>query len=219
MDFDPSLLPQQIVTDIPESFDLFGRSLRKWRVVLIQPRWSFAHRSKKGEAKNQNKKVRTFSLNELMRLPISDITEKSSIVFIWTPDSQLPLAIRLMESWGYRYNGVAFYWAKTRPDTNIENMHHLRDLPMSTGYITRSNPMPLLMGVKGEPGLKKHHINGDFRTRGDIRKLQFFPRQEDRQTPPEFRDLVEMLYDGPYLEIFGKGKEGWGSWQPPKTQP
>jgi len=214
MAIDLSKMAGEIVSSRPETRDLLGKSTRTWRVIYMAPAWNFAHRGSKGEGRNPNKNAPNLTIADLSHIPIPTLLEENGVVLMWTPDGRIPQALSLFEAWGLKYNGITFYWTKTRDGADLEALHHERDLPMSTGYITRGNPTPLLMGIRGEPGLRKHLIRGKLRTRGDIRKQQFAPRMPERRPHPKFRDLIEQLYEGPYLELFGEAPEGWDYWKP-----
>lgn len=213
MTIDLTKVPELIHSSRPPSFDLLGESTRRWKVVYMTPPWLFKHRSKKGDTKKPGGIAKpSIGFADLASLPLSDLLEKDAIVFVWAPDGQINKLLSLFDIWGLRYNGFAFYWARTREDTDRSAMHFERDLPMSTGYITRSNPIPLVMGVRGEPSLRKHlQQDGSKKSRKDIRKLQFAPYTSGG-AHPMFRDMVEQLYDGPYLELFGPGAPGWDHW-------
>ena len=216
---DFSKMAKEIVSERPETFDLLGESTRRWPVVYMTPPWIFPHRSEKGDTKKPNgQNGQALGIEDLATIPMGDILEKNGVVFIWTPDTQLPKVLSLLDIWGLRYNGTAFYWTRTREDTDLSAIHHEKDIPMYTGYITRGNPIPLIMGVQGEPGLRKHHhADGSYRPRKDIRKQQFAPYTSG-EAHEKFRDLVETLYDGPYLELFGRGKKGWDTWNPAPSE-
>ncbi len=213
MELDFTAIEKEIVTSRPETFDLLGKPMRTWPVIYLTPPWGFAYRGPKGEGR-VSRKTPTFGLSELATIPISRLLSDDGVVLMWVPDGRIPLALELLSIWGLRFNGMPFLWAKTRDDTVLESLHHEYDLPMGNGYITRGNPMPLVMGVRGEPSLRKHRIDGQLRPRHDIRKLQFAPRVERMKAHPKFRGLISQLYDGPYLEIFGDGEEGWDHWTP-----
>jgi N6-adenosine-specific RNA methylase IME4 len=202
-----------IITDRPMTYDLFGKMIRKWRVFYVDPPWKFNHRSELGEGRNPNRHYDTMSLEDMIVLPVGDLAEDNAVMAMWATDTTMAQAINLMHAWGFRYNTVLFYWLKTRLTTDLEAMHFEKDLPMGTGYISRANPEVILLGTRGEPSLRTHIINGVRRTRGDIRKVQFAPRGVHSAKPKMFMDLIEQLYDGPYLELFARNqREGWGSW-------
>lgn len=208
-------MPDEIISSRPPSFDLLGDSTRRWPVVHMKPPWVFKHRSKKGDSRKPGGiNAPSLDFEDIAKIPISTLLEKDSVVFVWTPDTQLPKILSLFDVWGLRYNGVAFHWTRTRENADLTSMHFEKDIPLYTGYITRGNPIQLVMGVKGEPSLRKHRMpDGSYRPRKDIRKQQFAPYTSG-DVHPRFRELIEQLYDGPYLELFSHGREGWDHWIP-----
>lgn len=215
MNVDFSHMQSQIRSERPPSVDLLGTSTRLWPVVYMTPPWMFRHRSEKGDSRGPSGgRTATYDFSDLASMPIPSLLERNAAVFVWAPDTQLPKVFSLFDVWGLRYNGIAFHWTRTREGADPECLHHERDVPMYTGYITRGNPVMLVMGVKGEPALRKHrHDDGTRRPLKNIRKQQFAPRPPEG-AHPRFRDLVAKLYDGPYLELFGDGAQGWDSWIP-----
>ena len=159
----------------------------------MTPPWLFPHRSAKGDSRKPGgSSTPSLSFEDIARIPIPTLIEKDAVVFVWTPDTQLPKVLSLFDVWGLRYNGTAFHWTRTREDTDLTSMHHERDIPIYTGYITRGNPIALVMGVKGEPSLRKHRMeDGTVRPRKDIRKQQFAPYTSGA-AHPRFRELVEQ---------------------------
>ena len=197
-----------IITDRPPAQDLFGRAERLWRVIYAAPKWRFEHYSDDEQASRT-------SFDDMLRLPVSSISEQDAVLFLWAPDTMTDKALALIRAWGFSYRGVAFHWAKTREATDLSAMHYQRDLPMSTGYITRGNIEPLLIATRGDPKLRKHHINGRYASRGDIRKLQFAPREKGGTRPEKFKALIEEIYEGPYLSLYDtRPRPQWGSWTP-----
>lgn len=197
-----------IITDRPPAQDLFGRAERLWRVIYAAPKWRFEHYSDDDQASRT-------SYDDMLRLPVSSISEADAVLFLWAPDTMTDKALALIRAWGFSYRGVAFHWAKTREATDLTAMHYQRDLPMSTGYITRGNVEPLLIATRGDPKLRKHLINGRYASRGDIRKLQFAPREKGGTRPEKFKALIEEIYDGPYLSLYDpRPRPEWGSWMP-----
>lgn len=215
MTIDLAQMASHIVSERPPSYDLLGDSTRRWPIVYMTPPWLFPHRSAKGDSRKPGgSSTPSLSFEDIARIPIPTLIEKDAVVFVWTPDTQLPKVLSLFDVWGLRYNGTAFHWTRTREDTDLTCMHYERDIPIYTGYITRGNPIALVMGVKGEPSLRKHRMeDGTVRPRKDIRKQQFAPYTSGA-AHPRFRELVEQLYDGPYLELFGSGRKGWDHWIP-----
>lgn len=212
---DFSNIADEIISSRPPSFDLLGQSTRRWPVVYMSPPWLFQHRSEKGNNRQPVSQAgKSVTYDSLATIPMGSLLEKDAVVLMWTPDTQLPQALWLFDQWGLRYNGTMFYWIRTRDNVDLKALDTKRDIPMLTGYITRGNPIPLIMGVQGELGLRRHvHEDKSVRPLKNIRKQQFAPYTKGG-AHPSFRELIELLYNGPYLELFGDGKEGWDHWRP-----
>lgn len=58
------------------------------------------------------------SMEEIKKLPIDQLGEDNSALFMWCTFPYLDEQIKLFEHWGYRYRTVAFTWIKTNPKNN-----------------------------------------------------------------------------------------------------
>ena len=57
-------------------------------------------------------KYPTLKTSELMKLPVQDISQDDSILFMWATNPHLAQAIELGTAWGFEYRTVAFVWDK-----------------------------------------------------------------------------------------------------------
>jgi site-specific DNA-methyltransferase (adenine-specific) len=107
----------------------------------------------------------------------------------------LPEAIKVIQSWGFKYKTVAFTWVK-------ENKH--KGYFTGLGYWTRSNPEMCLLATKGKPK----------RISKSVRQLVMDKRREHSRKPDRIRnDIVELCGDQPRIELFARQKaKGWDSW-------
>lgn len=202
-----------IETGRPATTDLFGNNTRKWRVIYADPPWNFENRSELGEDRNANRHYDTMTIEDIMAMPVADIAEDDAVLFMWVTDPTLDQAMHVIRAWGFEYKTVAFYWVKTWESADLECMNETRSFPLSTGYITRANPEQMLIASRGSPSKRIHLIDGVLKPDMSIRRLQFGARGVHSQKPAKFYNLIERLYDGPYLELFARTRrEGWGSW-------
>ena len=101
----------------------------------------------------------------------------------------------IIEARGFDYSGLAWEWIKKNPVT--------KKYAFGGGYGTRKNLEPCLLARRGEPKLK---------TRSE-RDFLYAPRREHSRKPHEAYDKIERMFDGPYIELFGRNKrDGWISW-------
>lgn len=211
-DHSPHLF-DSIITDRPMTYDLLGKCTRKWKVIYADPPWEFKNWSEKGEDRNANQHYNTMAIDDLMAMPVKDIADDDSVLFLWVTDPTLPHAMKLINAWGFEYATVANYWVKTWPKADLASMDEKRSFPMGGGYGTRANPEQLWLATRGSPQRRIHLINDELKQDMSIRRLQFAPRARHSEKPHKFYDIIERLYEGPYLEMFTrKTKPGWAYW-------
>ncbi len=202
-----------IETERPMTYDLFGKLTRKWRVIYADPPWKFVNRSELGEERNANQHYDTMPIEDIMSLPVREIAEDDAVLALWVTDPCLRQAMDVIDAWGFEYKTVMFYWNKTWGHTDLEAMHETKDFPIGTGYITRGNPEQVLIATRGHPNRRLHLIDGEMKADMSIRRQQFAPRGVHSEKPRKFYGLIERLYEGPYLEMFARTRnEGWASW-------
>jgi N6-adenosine-specific RNA methylase IME4 len=130
------------------------------------------------------------SLDDIKALPVENMAATDCVLLMWTTDPFLRLSFDVIDSWGFVYKTVGFYWMKT-PVTWF-----------GTGYWTRANPEQCLLATRGSP----HRLNAD------VRKLITSERREHSRKPDETYERIERLCTGPYLELFARNKrDGWDS--------
>jgi len=165
-------------------------------VVYADPPWRFVTRSPKGRGRCPDGPLAhyaTMTLEEVFELPVAQEAAPDAALFLWVTDPFLPMGLRLIEAWGFRYSTVAFTWAKTLR-SGRDGWH------MGTGYWTRSNPEMCLLGVRGRPRRKSR----------SVRQLIVAPRREHSRKPDETYERIEALVAGPYLELFARTRrDGW----------
>ncbi len=171
--------------------DIFNTD-KKYQIIYANPPWDFNFRQRNGlsdEAKN--KLYDTMPGDDICKLPIKDLTDDDCILFLWVMNSELPLALKVIESWGFTYKTVVFTWVKT-----TKNTYHF-----GGGNWTRSNPELCLLATKG-------HIS---RQSASIRNLVISPLREHSRKPDEIRDYIFSLVGNlPRIELFARQEHaGW----------
>lgn len=135
------------------------------------------------------------NLSEICKLQVNDITNNDCALFLWVTWPFIFDAKKVIESWGFKYSGLAWEWIKYNPIT--------KKYSFGTGYGTRKNLEPCLLARKGKPILKNK----------SIRDFLFSKRREHSRKPNEQYERIESMYDGPYLEMFARQqRDGWDSW-------
>jgi N6-adenosine-specific RNA methylase IME4 len=94
----------------------------KYNVIYADPPWRFSQginrRSVIREKYNTNEELSlhypTMSDNEIINLDINSIANEKCILFLWTTDAHLEIAIKAINKWGFKYKTIAFTWNKKR---------------------------------------------------------------------------------------------------------
>src|SRR6478735_5941061 len=171
---------------------------RKYAAILADPPWSFRNWSAKGTGRNAVSHYDCLDFNALAALPVSDLAADNCALFLWATDPLLPKAIALIQSWGFEYKTVAFYWVKLNSKAK-----HEADYFTGLGYWSRANPEQCLLATRGKPS----------RLAKDVRRLVVEKRREHSRKPDCVRERIERLVAGPYLELFAREtKAGWKCW-------
>ncbi len=171
---------------------------RKYGAIYPDPPWSFRNWSAKGTGRNAVSHYDCLSPAELAALPIVDLAAPDCALFLWATDPLLPRAIELIQSWGFEYKTVGFYWVKLNAKPK-----HGADFFTGLGYWTRANPEQCLLATRGKP----------MRRAKDVRRVVIESRREHSRKPECVRERIERLVSGPYLELFAREtKPGWECW-------
>ena len=180
-----------------------------YSIIYADPPWSYTRTIGNGVLKRRNGEVyyNSMSVSELKALGshMRRITRKNSALLIWATMPCLPDAIKVMESWGFKYKTCWATWVKT---------NKAGDKPFfGVGYYTRSNAELCLLGVKGKIASFKKLVDGEIRE-GNPNSLSSIcierPRQHSRK-PSSVRDnIVTFFGDVPRLELFAREQTlGW----------
>jgi N6-adenosine-specific RNA methylase IME4 len=136
-------------------------------------------------------KYPTLKLNELMQMPIREITKDDCLLFMWATNPHLAHAISLGQGWGFEYKTVAFVWDK---------MNH------NPGKYTLSNCELCLVFKRGRIPQPRGARN--------IQQLIRSPRRSHSMKPDEVRDAIEKMFPTQdRIELFARQEsEGWTAW-------
>jgi len=170
---------------------------KKYHIIYVDPPWKFTYRHKEEDLTGHNEGIyQLMSLDEIKNLPISDISEDNSILFLWVTDPLLREGLEVMKHWGFEYKTVAFTWVK-------KNRNNGKDW-LGMGYWTRSNPEMCLLGTQGII----HRINSN------VPQLIKYPRREHSRKPDKIRDeIVRLVGDVSRIELFARQQcKGWDNW-------
>lgn len=178
----------------------FAKSMRgrNFSTILADPPWRFTNRT--GKMAPEHKRLARYSTlttDDICALPVSEVTEPTAHLYLWTPNALLPDALRVMEAWGFQYK-TNLVWHKVRKDGGSDGR--------GVGFYFRNVTEIVLFGVKGKnartlsPGRRQVNLIASR-------------KREHSRKPDEQYDLIESCSPGPYLELFARGvRPNWTYW-------
>jgi N6-adenosine-specific RNA methylase IME4 len=139
----------------------------------------------------------TMSIEEICALPVREVARERAHLYLWVPNALLPWGLQALAAWGFTYKSN-IVWHKVRKDGGSDGR--------GVGFYFRNVTEMILFGVRGK----------NIRTLAPGRRqvnLLATRKQEHSRKPDEQYALIESCSEGPYLELFARGRrDGWTSW-------
>ena len=177
---------------------------KKYKTIYADPPWQFQNRT--GKVAPEHKRLRryhTMRLDEIKKLPVSEITEERSHLYLWVPNALLPEGLEVMKAWGFEYK-TNIIWEKVRKDGMPDGR--------GVGFYFRNVTEMLLFGVKGD---KNRTLDAG---RSQVNLVRAMKREHSRK-PDELIPLIESCSSAPFLELFARGnRKGWDMWGDQATE-
>lgn len=168
-----------------------------FKTILADPPWRFTNRTGKVAPEHRRlDRYSTMDLEDICALPVAEVAGSNSHLYLWVPNALLPMGLKVMEAWGFRYVSNII-WAKRRKDGGPDGR--------GVGFYFRNVTEMLLFGVRGS-----------MRTlppaRSRVNMIETRKREHSRK-PDEQYELIEACSPGPYLELFARhARPGWTVW-------
>ena len=188
---------EDLILETISSFRNFTEG-KKYRTIYADPPWQFQNRT--GKVAPEHKRLsryETMKLDDIIALPVNEVAEEKSHLYLWVPNALLPDGLAVMKAWGFEYK-TNIIWEKVRKDGMPDGR--------GVGFYFRNVTEILLFGIKGDnnrtlsPG------------RSQVNLIRSIKREHSRK-PDEFVSLIERCSPGPYLEMFARGtRENWDMW-------
>ena len=171
---------------------------QKLKTILADPPWQFQNRT--GKVAPEHKRLNrypTMKLEEIKALPVAEVADENSHLYLWVPNALLIEGLSVMEAWGFQYK-TNIVWEKIRNDGGPDGR--------GVGFYFRNVTELLLFGVRGS------HMRTLAPGRSQVNLIRSKKREHSRK-PDEMIELIEKCSPGPYLELFARGqREGWTLW-------
>lgn len=176
-------------------------SNKKYSVIYADPPWHFGGGGVYQDGGRSPRKTSDQYLltktEDLIKIPVNEIAAENCLLFMWTTDQHIPMALRLMDAWGFRFCTVAFYWVKK---------YHTGSTCYNIGCWTMKSVEQVLLGIRGKPLYLKKKRN--------VKQLVEAERTVHSKKPDEVRNRIASLVgDVSKIELFARQKfAGWDAW-------
>lgn len=167
--------------------------MKKYNIIYADPPWQYNDHGVRGGVDDH---YETMTLEEIKKLPINNLSEDNSILFLWVTYPMIQEGLDTIKSWGFQYKTIGFQWIKKNRISD--------SFFFGLGRYTRGNTECCLIGVKGKlPIINK-----------GVSQLIISKIREHSQKPDEAREkIIKLLGDLPRIELFARTKiNGWDIW-------
>ena len=151
--------------------------------VLADPPWRYRNTASRGAAENH---YATMTVEQICHEPVEQVVADRAHLHLWTTNSFLEEAFAVIRAWGFEYKS-SLVWVK--PTIGLGN------------YWRNSHEL-LLLGVRGRLRFRRQ----------DVPSWHLVQRERHSRKPFRFRELIEQVSPGPYLELYGREEQPNSGW-------
>lgn len=166
--------------------------MKKYQIIYADPPWEVKAGARNLHIPHQKTvdlPYPTMTLNEIKNLSVSDISEKDSVLFLWTINKYLQQSYEVARAWGFSPSTMLVWCKKPKG----------RGLGGTFGGSTEY----LLFARKGTFKAEERHWSTWFEAK----------RGKHSEKPQIAREIIEKCFKGNKIELFARQKtEGWDVW-------
>ncbi len=171
---------------------IFALPDRRYGVIVADPEWHDEVWGKQtGMDRHASNHYPTSTAEVIASRDVASIAAKDCVLFLWTTNQHLRIALDVMEAWGFTYKSN-YCWGKDR---------------IGMGRWNRSQHELLLVGTRGQPPCPAPGTQWV--------SLVMAPRSEHSAKPECFLEMIERYYPTiPKIELNRRGppRSGWDAW-------
>lgn len=166
-----------------------------FKVLCADPAWQFTDKLP-GDTRGAERNYSCMTLEDVCQFSLPPLAD-DCVLFLWRVASMQQEALDVIKAWNFTLKTEIVWLKKT--------VHGNRWFGM--GHITRAEHEICLVATRGRPLVKSHSERSTFVT--DFEGLSAAIGRHS-QKPEAFYQIVESLFDGPYVELFARRQRpGW----------
>jgi len=161
---------------------------KKYQIIYADPPWKCDILRTGTDKARRFDHYKTMKTEDICKMQF-DFFDENAVLFMWSTNTFLPDAIRVMSAWGFKYH-CCIVWKKNNGIT-MRGFHRTVEF-LLFGYngkfpdIFRGNPFPCFVSVD---------------------------RLKHSEKPKVFRELIRDKFKGDAIELFARQRvEGWDAW-------
>ncbi len=166
--------------------------MKTYQIIYADPPWELKAGSPNLHAKQQGNRplcYPTMTVNEIVALPIKNLTADDAVLFLWTTNKYIEDSFKVVRAWGFNYSTMLI-WCKTPKGRGLGGTFGI-----STEY--------LLFARRGALKSKNRHWSTWFEAK----------RGKHSVKPHIARDIITKCFGGNKIELFARQKvDGWDCW-------
>ncbi len=169
-----------------------------YKAIVADPPWWARNQGNRASPSYQRiyEPLRTSQIIDIGGF-VPTVCHRDCALFLWAPAFVVLEgdATAVCRGWGFEPKQM-IPWVKTTKDNTRP--------AMGMGNWTRGCAEYFILAIRGRgPEVLDRGVPGEIRA----------PRRRHSEKPPEGHELVERLFDGPYLEMFARRQRpGWDVW-------
>jgi len=180
--------------------------MQKYNVIYADPPWQTKAGRDLGKYKveegkqvfnvkdNKSRELpyKSMSVAEICNLPIKNLAADNAHLYLWVTNQYLLKAQEVIAAWGFKYS-TTLVWCKKPLGGGLGGNYKI-----STEF--------LLFATRGSLKANERHTGTWFEVKRPY--VNGYPCHSKK--PEFFRELIEKVSPGPYLELFARHEtEGW----------
>lgn len=167
---------------------------KKYKIIYADPPWQYDDKSL-SHGGGAECHFDTMSVEDICHLPIEQLADEDSILFIWGTWTHINEVQRVIRYWGFDYKTVGFVWIKKY--SNGKNYFGM-------GRWTRANTEYCLIATRGKPKRLNDSIS---------QIIESIPKAHSKKPDLIRKKIVQLVGDLPRIELFARTKiHGWDTW-------
>ncbi len=159
-----------------------------YKVLVADPPWSFNDKLP-GPGRGAEKHYDVMTLEGIRNFQLPPLAD-DAYLFMWRVASQVPEAYEVARAWGFVPKSEIVWRKMTKHGKEHFGM----------GHHVRASHETCIVAVRGKPKPRVRNVRSIFHA----------PVGRHSEKPDAFFELVEMMCEGPYVELFARRQRaGW----------